>query len=175
MTESSQHLFCALFMLSFLQLRMEWIDLAEDRDRLRDFVNAVMNLRFPYNAGNILTTWGPVSFSGRHVLNGVSEWISLFIQLPFLHHRLRTAIGAGGGNEVFTYRSFAIVIVSCLCGDSMFISTRHSYRGQLPLHMFHALVIGRPARRLQCLAYICAFGLQVILVSSPARCFCCQK
>ena len=35
---------------------MDWIDLAEDRDRWRALVNTVMNLRFPKNAGNILTS-----------------------------------------------------------------------------------------------------------------------
>ena len=34
---------------------MEWIDLAQDRERLKALVNAVMNLRVPLNAGNFLT------------------------------------------------------------------------------------------------------------------------
>ena len=36
---------------------MDWIGLAQDRDRLRTLVGAVMNLRFPWNAGNFLTSW----------------------------------------------------------------------------------------------------------------------
>ena len=35
---------------------MDWIELAQDRDRLRTLVNAVVNLRLPHNAGNFLTT-----------------------------------------------------------------------------------------------------------------------
>jgi len=35
---------------------MEWIDLAEDRDRWRGIVNAVMHPRVPQNAGNFVTS-----------------------------------------------------------------------------------------------------------------------
>ena len=39
----------------------DWIDLPP--------VNAVMDLRVPYSAGNFLSRLGPVNFSGRTLLN----------------------------------------------------------------------------------------------------------
>jgi len=52
---------------------MDWIDLAEDRDRWQALVKAVMNIWVPQNAGNVLTSSEPVSYSRRTLLHGVSK------------------------------------------------------------------------------------------------------
>ena len=55
---------------------MDWIGLAQDGDRWRTRVSAVMNLRVPWNAGNFLTSCKPVSFSRRTLHHAVSKYIT---------------------------------------------------------------------------------------------------
>ena len=58
---------------------MDWIDLAQNKDRWRAFANVVMNIRAPRNAGNFLTSCGFVSFSTRTLLHEVSYLVSSLV------------------------------------------------------------------------------------------------
>jgi hypothetical protein len=57
-----------------------WIALAQHRDKWQLLLNAVMNLWVPLNAGNLLTSCGPLSFSGRALLLGVSSRVYLTLK-----------------------------------------------------------------------------------------------
>jgi hypothetical protein len=48
---------------------MDWIDLAQNRDRWRVLVNTVMNLWVPQNAGKFLSSCTIGGFSRRAQLN----------------------------------------------------------------------------------------------------------
>ena len=64
---------------------MDWIGLAQDRDRWRTVVSSVMNLRVPRNAGNLLTSCKPVSFSRRTLHPGVSKLlVYIFLYLDII-------------------------------------------------------------------------------------------
>ena len=58
---------------------MDWIGLAQDRDRWRTLLSAVMNLRVPWNAGNFLSSCKRVSCSRRTLHRGVSKWVSKWL------------------------------------------------------------------------------------------------
>ena len=55
---------------------MDWIGLAQDRDRWRTLGSVVLNLRVPWNAENFLTSFNPVRFSRKTLHHGVSKYYS---------------------------------------------------------------------------------------------------
>jgi len=51
---------------------VDWIGLAQDRDRWRKVVSVLMTFRVPWNAGNFLTSFKNVSCTGKTLHHGVS-------------------------------------------------------------------------------------------------------
>ena len=51
---------------------MDWIDLAQDRDRRRALLNAAMNHWVPKHEGQLLTSSGPKGLSRRTPLHTVT-------------------------------------------------------------------------------------------------------
>jgi hypothetical protein len=56
---------------------IDWIDLAQGRNRWRALVSTAMKLRVSYNVENFLSSLGRFHFSGRTVLHGVHISLSV--------------------------------------------------------------------------------------------------
>jgi len=65
---------------------MDLIDLSWYRDRWRAVVNAVVNLRVPWNAENFLACWGPDSFWGNILFHTVSQFVEIMKKTDMIYY-----------------------------------------------------------------------------------------
>ena len=68
---------------------MDWINLAQDKDRWQDLLNVVMNFRVAENAGNFMTSCGALSCSRSTLLYGfISQLVNYTLNSFFSTLRL---------------------------------------------------------------------------------------
>jgi hypothetical protein len=60
---------------------MDWVAPVQDRDKYQAFVHVVMNLPFPQNVGNFLTSSGSLSFSRRALLHGIIIYLFIYLSV----------------------------------------------------------------------------------------------
>ena len=60
---------------------MEWLDLAQDRDKWRSLVSTVKTVRFVQNVGNVLIRLGNIGFLRVALMNETSLFVCLFVCL----------------------------------------------------------------------------------------------
>jgi hypothetical protein len=62
---------------------LNWIDLAQDRDKWPALMNTVFSLRNPKNGENFVTSWEAISFSRRAMFHGITNIIIIIITIIF--------------------------------------------------------------------------------------------